>query len=65
MTTYNFTNNDAFIEQVQHERFKDFMASVGWSTVMGCADPADIFEFVEEHGEDADFGELAAWLANK
>lgn len=41
-------------DQIASERMKQWMQSHGWS-VSFSADPADIFEFIQEHDDDADF----------
>ena len=56
--------NSEYLAQLDSERYKDFCTAHGWSTLVS-ADPADILEFVEEMGEDADFGEFVSYIANR
>lgn len=40
-------------EQQAHLRLRQWMQQHGWTSVIN-ADPAEILEFVQQHGDDAD-----------
>lgn len=48
-------------EQVASERMKAWMQSHNWS-ISFSADPADVYMFIQEHGDDADFDDFSSNL---
>ena len=48
-------------DQLASERMKTWMQNHNWSVSLS-ADPADIYEFIQEHGDDADFHDLSSNL---
>lgn len=56
--------NSEYLDQLSHEKYRAFCVAHSWS-LMTTADPMDILEFIEEHGEDADFADFSTFLADK